>query len=80
VTGKASCASLSNSSTPLRGKATILGSRAWEVYDGFVASDNKHGFVTREYDYDARLDLNPPPMFPPTTSNGHLRVLTWVVQ
>ncbi len=80
LTGKAACDGLEDSTTILRGKATILGSRAWHVYEGFVTSDNKHGFSSREYTYDERLNVNPPPMFPPVASDGHLKIITWVSQ
>ena len=50
---------------------------------GFVTTDwwgrDYAGFHSRSYLYDQRLNLNPPPYYPPT-GDGALKVTTWVDQ
>ncbi len=63
-----------------KAKATITGSMAYRTYSGFaVYSGNTviSGFREREYNYDPRLDFDPPPMYP-QIKDGSLKVNTWI--
>ncbi|NTW29097.1 MAG: hypothetical protein HGA39_07020 [Coriobacteriia bacterium] len=53
----------------------LIGSRAQKGEGGFVSGSM--GFMSRVYEYDARLDTNPPPSFP-VVRDGALKVSTWV--
>lgn len=55
-------------------KVTLLGSIACKGQAYFVSGTT--GWATRVYDYDERLDLNPPPMFP-QIRDGSLKISTW---
>jgi hypothetical protein len=60
----------------------INGSMAYTNYGYFAqysGSDVTAGFNTRAYNYDPRLDLFPPPMFP-TVKDGSLKVTSWIEQ
>ncbi|HET6351186.1 MAG TPA: hypothetical protein VFG89_03520 [Coriobacteriia bacterium] len=55
-------------------KITILGSIACKGQPYFVSGST--GWASRVYDYDERLDIHPPPMFP-QIRDGTLKISTW---
>lgn len=60
-------------------KITITGSMAYRTYGYFAqysGSTVTAGFRTRVYQYDQRLDLNPPPLYP-QIKDGSLKVTIW---
>lgn len=60
-------------------KIDIVGSLAYRTTGYFASSVGNtvvSGFRTRVYDYDERLDIEPPPMFP-QIKDGTLKIATW---
>lgn len=58
---------------------TILGALAYMDFGGFATTSGStvtSGFQTRIYDYDERLQVVPPPMYP-IVRDGSLKVATW---
>ena len=56
---------------PMKASFTIDGSMSYNQYSYF-----SNGFYTRNYNYDPRLDFDPPPMYP-QIRDGSLKVQTW---
>jgi hypothetical protein len=66
----------------IKTKFTIWGSMAYTNYGYFASYSGSTvvaGFRSRSYNYDPRLDLYPPPMFP-TVKDGSLKVTSWIEQ
>ncbi len=60
-------------------KITITGSMAYRQFGYFTQTSGNTvtaGFRNREYSYDPRLDVDPPPMFP-QIKDGSLKVTIW---
>jgi hypothetical protein len=68
------------STSTLKNHMTINGSNAYSTYGYFVQMSGStpiRGWRTRDYKYDPRLDLYPPPRFP-IIHEGSLKVNTWM--
>jgi len=62
-----------------RTKLVINGSMSYNQYSYFATYSGNSvvsGFRSRDYNYDPRLDLDPPPMYP-QIRDGSLKVQTW---
>lgn len=65
-----------------RSKITIQGSMSYNTYGYFALYSGNTvtaGFRQRDYNYDPRLELYPPPYYP-MLRDGSLKVSTWVEQ
>lgn len=63
----------------LKNSITLTGSRAMKDQLGFNSGSGttENGFHLRYFNYDPRLDGNPPPMYP-QIKDGSLKVSTWI--
>ncbi len=66
----------------IKNSARLVGSNAYYTPGGFVTVSGTTvlaGYRSREYIYDPRLDIHPPPMYP-QIKDGSLKVSSWVEQ
>lgn len=66
----------------IKNSARLVGSNAYFDAGGFVTVSGTTvlaGYRSREYIYDPRLDVHPPPMYP-QIKDGSLKVSSWVEQ
>lgn len=64
----------------IKNSIALRGSLSYKQYSYFVRTSGGSviaGFRTRTYQYDSRLDMDPPPMYP-QIRDGSLKVNTWI--